>query len=515
MFDTVRRIRRRQGYSMTTTSTPAKSLSLAQRPASMQDQQRKQDMATAWKSFRGQFPPALKVAPAQPDDNVIANHMEPIVTKTTSFLFNQVLKIEATSETSTPDTAKQDMLDGVWGDDDVKMTTLSKLGINGAVCGEAFLKLIPPQGKMKYPRVVVMDPTIIRIVNQPDDCDTVMAYVIEYPVADDWQKRQIIARVDPDAMSEITGDYDLDDTWTISNYMRKGSMGNWALVGAVEDWPYPFAPIFCCQNLPNPNESWGMPDLTQDLINENKSLNFLLSILLRIAKYHGHPITYASGLAASQIQVGIDDLICLPSPDSKISKLDPMTNFSGLLEIVATIMSNIDEQSRVPAVALGRETSLPRGNMSGVALQLLFQPLIEKTTQKQRLYGRLIREVSRAALVLMGAISVDDHEAYQIDLHWQALLPSDDLQAAQTAVLLQSLGVSQATVFSGIGLNADDEMEKKAAEDAKSLALYNKGQGLPPTTPMPAPAPMLPAQPPQQADPSGTVGAPAVSGAQK
>jgi hypothetical protein len=467
-----------------------KTLSLAQAPVPQADIERKALMDSAWKAYRGAFPQPLKVIKGQPDDNVIANHMEPIVTKVTSFLFNQVLKVEATKETAEPDVIKQAQIDGVWGDDDVKMTTLAKMGINGGICGQVFVKLIPKQGQMKFPRLVVLDPTIVRIVTPSDDCDLVLAFVIEYPLADDWQRRQIVARVDPDAMAAIVGDYDLDDTWTITNYMRKGSTDNWAQVGDAVEWPYPFAPIFTCQNLPNPNEAWGMPDLTQDLINENKALNFLLSNLCRIAKYHGHPVTFATGLSASQIQTGIDDLICLPSPDSKIQKLDPMTNFGGLLEIVASIMSNIDEQSRVPAVALGRATALPRGNMSGVALQLLFQPLIEKTTQKQRLYGRLIREVSRACLVLANLISIEEYEAYPIDLHWQSLLPSDDLQAAQVAILLEQLGVSLSTILGGLGMNAEDEMIKSAAEAKTKAKLF-------PPPPPPA-IPPVPGQPPAQ-----------------
>jgi hypothetical protein len=464
--------------------------SLAQAPIPQADMDRKHAMRQAWKAYRGDFERPLKIGDKQPDDNVISNRCAPIVDKGVSFLFGQVLKIECD---------EQDFMDGLWGDDDDRMTLLSQMAINGGVCGQVFVKLIPAQGRMKYPRIVVMDPLLVRIVTAPDDCSLTLAYVIEYPGVADWQKRQIIARVDPDGLAGVAGEYDLDDTWTITNYARKGQAGTWFQVGDVEQWPYPFAPVLCCQNLPNPNESWGVPDLPHDLINQNKVLNFIQSNTSRIIKFHGHPKTYATGLSASQINIGIDDLLCLPSPDSKLQNLEMHGNLKDQLDFAAVIRSDMDEQSRVPAVALGRLEDLPKGNISGVALQLLFQPLVEKTVQKQRLYGRLIREIARAALVLAGKIGIEDYDDYQIDLHWQNLLPIDDLAAAQTALILQQLHISDSTIQSQLGYDPDDEADKSAEEDAKKMVNFSRGQGmLPPPPNQPGQAPnqqQLPAGP--------------------
>lgn len=467
---------------------------LATAPMPQADEKRKRQMRDAWKSYRGEFQQPLKVAADQPDDNVLANRCAPIVDKGVSFLFGQVLKVECD---------EQDFMDGLWGDDDDRMTLLSQTGINGGVCGQVFLKLIPAQGQMKFPRIVVMDPMLVRIVTDPEDCSLTLAYVIEYPAANDYQKRQVIARVDPDQMAGIAGEYDLDDTWTITTYLRHGQQGHWAQQGEQEQWPWPFAPVFTCQNLPNPNEVWGTPDLTPDLILQNKVLHFVESNTSRIIKYHGHPITYATGLNASQISIAVDKLICLPSPDSKLEKLGAMDNFNGLLAFAEVIRQNMDEQSRVPSVALGRLADLPKGNISGVALQLLFQPLVEKTVQKQRLYGRLIREVSRAALVIAGKIGLEDYEDYPVELHWANLLPVDDLAAAQTAMILQQLGVSNSTIMLQLGYNPGDEAEKSAQEDAQQLTNYSRGVGLPPASP---------AQPPTQQQQSPFIGSPSSVG---
>jgi hypothetical protein len=458
------------------------TLSLAQQAPSQADIERRQHMHEAWEAYRGQFKKPLKVSPSQPDDNVISNRCAPIVDKGVSFLFGQVLKIEVPDDTTGGDTSKQEYLDGTWGDDDERMTLLSQAGINGGVCGQPFLKLIPAQGQMKYPRIVVLDPQNVRIITAPDDCSLTLAYVIEYPMGiDDLQKRQIIARIDPDGLAGIAGEADLDDTWVIVNYIRNGEQGKWVQVGEQEVWEYPFPPIFTNQNLPNPNEAWGMPDLTPDLINQNKVLNFIQSNTSRIIKFHGHPKTYATGLSATQINIGVDDLICLPSPDSKLANLEMQGNLQDQMHFASIIRTDMDEQSRVPAVALGRIGDLPRGTISGVAIQLMFQPLIEKTVQKRRLYGSMIREVSRAALVIGGLITLEEYENYPIDLHWPDLLPTDDLVSAQTALLWRELGVSKTTLLMQSGFDPDEEAEKIAAEDAQQLTRVAQGRGIAPT----------------------------------
>lgn len=462
--------------------------SLAQAPIPQADSDRKEAMKKAWKAYRGKLQDPLKVASNQPNDNVKSNRCSPIVEKGVSFLFGPVLKIECDD---------QDFVDGLWGDDDKRMTLLSNAAINGGVCGEVFLKLIPAQGQMKYPRIVVLDPLLVRIVTAPEDCSLVLAYVIEYPSVGEWQKRQIIARVDPDGLADIAGEYDLDDSWKITNYMRKGTTGAWIPYGEPDEWPYPFAPIFCWQNLPNPNEPWGTPDLTDDLIQMNSGLNFTQSNTSRILKFHAHPKTYATGLSATQINIGVDDLICLPSSDAKLANLEMHSDLSSSLRFADTLRADMDEQSRVPAVALGRLESLPKGNISGVALQLLFQPLIEKTVQKQRLYGSGIRDVTRAAMVVAGKIGLEDYEDYEVTLHWQNLLPVDDLSAAQTALILKQLGVSNDTILQQLGYDPDAEADKSAEEDAKQLEQFGKGQGMPPASPVPpGQQPMQPGQPP-------------------
>lgn len=453
-------------------SRQTQAQTLAQAPCPQIDYERKEKMRLAWKAYRGELQDPLKVDSDQPNDNVKSNRCAPIVDKGVSFLFGDVVDIEATDEASEPDTDKQEVLDGAWGDDDEKMTLLCKLATNGGVCGQVFVKIIPPQGSAKYPRLVVLDPSLIRIVTPPDDCDLILAYIIEYPGGADLQKRQIIARVDPDNDTSNVGPDDVADTWTITNYVKKAQSAAWLQVGDIEEWPYPFAPVFTRQNLPNPNEAWGVPDLTPDLIAMNSVLNFVQSNTARIIKFHAHPKTIARGVNAERVVTSPDDITFLPTMESDIFNLEMKSDLSSSLSFASVLRTDMDEQSRVPAVALGRLQDMPRGDVSGIALQLMFQPLLEKTTLKRRNYGSLIRDVSRAILVVMGKISIEEYEDYPIGLHWPELLPVDKLKLAQTSTVLKQLGVSQATLLQELGYNPEDEAEKRAAEAEQNAALY-------------------------------------------
>lgn len=466
----------------------------------------------AWKAYRGDWTGRmpLTVERGDPDDNVLVNRCAPIVDKGVSFLFGQAPKIEVKDATGEHDgpAAAQKALDAALGDPDDLMTTLTMLAMNGAVAGQAFAKLLPARPDPEhpddhdaddYPRIVVQDPGNYWVVTDPDDVNCALHYVCEYdlnemPSGRVLTKRVVTAREARDA-----------NAWTISTYLRErptisgnGSAivpttgdggGAWQLI-AQEEWPYEWAPIHDCMNLPNPNEYWGVSDLTSDLIHLNGVLNYVQSNVNKIGRLHGTPFTFATGIDAKDVTTAPGRVICFPSPEAKVGAVQWSGDIANLMAYAGDIRSDMDEQSRVPAVALGRLKELPKGNLSGVALQLLFQPLIEKTTLKRRLYGALLRALCEHMLEMLGFPGLKVH------VTWPNLLPVDDLAAAQTAQLLQQIGVSADTLMQQLGYDPEAEAQKVADAAKKQLDAYAKGQGLPPTVSMGPQGPDGQQQPP-------------------
>jgi len=412
-------------------------------------------IAHRWRIYHGQHPKPLRVRPGQTDDNVIVNFARVIVDKGVSFLFGQDVRFELDETT---ETEAERWLEACWTANR-KMTTLQKLALNGAIAGHAFIKIVPQQ---PYPRLIVLDPATVSVTWEPDDIEQVVAYRIQYPAIDPQTGkpiavRQLIAR---------------DGTqWRISD-QRSTENGAWQTVSETT-WPYPWPPIVDCQNLPCPNEYWGISDLEDDLLALNSAINFVLSNLARIIRYHAHPKTWGRGFSASQLNIAVDETIVLPSPDAELRNLEMQSDLASSIQLYQHLREALHEVSRIPEVATGKLEGI--GSLSGAALAILYQPLIEKTETKRRTYGDLLVELNRRLLALAGF-----GEDNRTVIHWPELIPGDPESEAKTLLLWQQLGVSQDTILQRLGLDPDLERQKREVGAAdlgeRMLAAFEKGQ---------------------------------------
>lgn len=463
------------------------------------DKKRQKLIQHAWKAYDGELDPPLQKMPDGTDPNVMTNRCGPIVDRGIDFLFGK--EVEISIEEGAPAEA-QDFLNNIWGRKETRIPLLQDLAMNGAMAGRAFLRIVPNKDGSKF-RLVVVDPAIVNVQTAPQDCETVLLYCIEYCCHEKINGkpqtvyyREEICRIDPDGNAS-KGMPDDDDTWLIQHWSRAGDRGPWTPAGEPITWPYPFAPIFSCKNLPRPNSFWGKPDITPDIIGVNNSLNLEQSSTNLVNILYGQPILYATGTGQQQIDIRPGKIIGLPLSESKIAAVPITSDMANSLNFAANLRSDIDEQSSVPGVATGRISELPRGSMSGIAIELLFMPLLKKTDKKRCLYGELVIDVSKALLVLAG-MSGD----IEITLAWQSPLPSDDLPSVQAAVVKQQIGISNFTLQRELGYDPIEEAELSKSEDAAQLDNFSKGQGMPPAMQpgQPGQAPLQGAgQQPQQA----------------
>jgi len=444
------------------------------------DKARQQAIADAWKAYDGLLDPPLRKMPDGTDPNVMTNRCQAVVDRGVDFLFGKEIEINA--EEDAPQEA-QDFLNGIWGRKETRIPLLQKLAMNGAIAGQAFLRIVP--GSDGPFRLVVVDPGTVFVKTAPQDCETVQLYCIEYSCVEKQNGKPVhisyheeITRVDPDGAS-LQEMLDDDSTWIIQHWSRAGDRGNWTPAGEPILWPYPFAPLFGCQNLPRPNDYWGSADITSDVINVNKSLNLTQSCVNLVQILFGQPILYATGTGEQSIDIRPGKIIGLPLTESKIMAVNIASDVANSLSFAANLRSDIDEQTGVPGVATGRTDALPKGNISGIAIEMLFMPLLKKTEKKQCLYGELLIDVSKALLVL-NSMSGD----IDISISWQSPIPHDDLPSAQYAIALKGLGISDTTLQRNLGFDPDEELALSQTEDAQKMTAFSRGQGFP------APAPV-------------------------
>jgi len=424
------------------------------------DKKRAELIHKAWQAYDGETEAPLQKMPGEPDDNVLSNRMRPIVDRGVDFLFGKEMGISV--EENAPDNV-QEFIDEIWGIREKRIPLLQKLAMSGAITGQAFIRIVPNASK-QY-NLVVIDPSTVYAQTETQDCEDVCLFCIQYQSEQGVPGspkivfyREEIKRIDPD--DDDTDQYTGTDTsWEISHWSKIGERGNWQMVDAPIQWPYPFPPLFSCQNLPRPHSYWGIPDVTPDLIGVNNALNLVQSCANRVMKLFGSPILYATGAGESIIDIKPGKIIALPMTESKIVAVPLVSDIPSAIAFAADLRSDIDEQSSTPGVATGRIATMPRGALSGVAIELLFMPLLKKTEKKRCTYGSLIIDVTKALLKLNHMDGTLD-----LTLAWQDPLPNDDLGAVQAAIGKLQIGVSQATLQEELGYAPDEELAKKQSQ---------------------------------------------------
>ena len=398
----------------------------------------------AWEAYFGQLPDPLAKSKSDPrgQDNIKINFLRVVVDKGVAQLFGQEPIFELDETSTTP---AETWLEECWRANH-KMQMLQKIAINGGVCGHAFAKVVPPRQGERYPRVINLSPEYVTVVTEPDDIERVTLYLIEFPArAEDGAQLTIRQRIEREGQR-----------WRIVDQRARGDRAFETV--ADTPWPYAWPPIVDCQNLPSPNEYYGLADIEEDIIHLNGSLGFVLSNMARIVRHHAHPKTWAKGVQATEIKTAVDEMIVLNSPEAELHNLEMESDLASSLALYERLKEALHEMTRIPEVAVGK---LDRtGSLSGVALQILYRPLTEKTEAKRRTYGEMLTELNRRLLALGGY-----GEEQWTTIHWPQLLPSDPLQERQVALIDQQLGVSADTLLSQLGYDAAQEAQKREVED--------------------------------------------------
>lgn len=477
------------------------------------DRKRIKRIQEAWKAYEGDLEKPLIPMENEADDNVLTNEMAGIVDRMGDFLFGKEIEIKP-DEDGPADAL--DFLNQVWGEKETRIPLLLRLHMNGALAGRAFLRIVPVRQNGSF-RLIEVDPSIIYVKTAPQDCQTVLLYCIQYCVDGNGPDgktpiktyyREEICRIDPEYLDDnqedaLASGIDQGVTWSIQHWTQQTSdttspsNTNWTPAGDPYIWPYPFEPIQSCQNLPKPNDFWGYADIMPDLIGVNEALNLQGSSANRLAKLLGNPLLYSNGMGESEIDRRPGQIIHLPAIESKITAVALQNAIAEILALIGDMRSSIDARSGVPSVAIGRVKDLPKGNISGVLVEMLYLPLLKKMDKKRCTYGELIISTSKALLALNN-MSGD----IGVSLLWQNPLPSDDLGTVQSAIAKKEFGISDQTLMRELGYDPEEEMAQSQIEDAKKLVNFSRGQGMPPAQPadgLPPAVPgvsLLPGQPP-------------------
>lgn len=411
------------------------------------ERKRQAQYKAAWTAYKGELPDALTVKAGQANDNVKVSKARVIVDTAVSFLFGQDITFELDATRTTP---AEEWLDACW-QANRKMTTLYELGINGAVCGHPWLKIARPDPLIsEYPRLIVLDPANVTCTWHSEDIRRVLEYRIQWDAIDEMTRKPITRRqvIRQEGLAWVIRDYVMRSDWSTSR---------WKLI-AEETWPWSWPPILDCQNIIVPNEYYGEPDIPDDIINLNKSINFNMSNAARIIKFQAHQMRWGKGFRADELTAGPDEMPVIDSETAEINVIPPVTEMTGVDTFGRRLEEAIHEASRTPAIATGKLENT--GQLSGVALQILYGPLVQKTEAKRRTYGDMLVELNRR-LLEMGGYGADNRPS----IVWPEILPVDMQAERQSLTQDAALGiVSKETLATKLGYDWELEQRRMDGE---------------------------------------------------
>lgn len=418
-------------------------------PLTQAHRERQALFAAFWNYYRGHHRKPLKVRPGTADDNVVLNLSKRVVNKSVQFLFGKAVDFEI--DESDGRTREEQYLDDAWGTDEKKHTWLQQAGINGAVTGTVVVRLYEPVPGVgvNLPRMVVIDPMLLDVVSADDDVTDIRSYRIVWQAGETWKRHR----------------FDVQDNgeWVISEELHRPNAGGWELTDETL-WPYTFAPIVTAQNLPAPNEFWGISDLEEADIND--AINFTASNIARILKFHAHPKTIGTGFAFNQLQnTAVDEFWTIPNEGAKVFNLEMQSDLASAYNYLRLLRSMYAKVTGVPELD---PENVNVGAMSGFALRILYGDLLEATYTKRNTYGMMLSEVNARLLALGG---VAEYGSLAVRNIWSDPLPSSGLEQAQRLQIEMGFGLSQETALERAGYDPEQEAERRGAESAQRATL--------------------------------------------
>lgn len=385
--------------------TPATSIATSYLSKSSMDSaalERVERYSLLWQYYRGEHKKHLKVrmtpAGRGPDDNVVINLSRRVVNKGVYFLFGKPLlwQLDETAQTQ-----QEIMLERIWGSPEKRMAFLAELGMNGAVTGDFYLQIVPPQPGEELPRVINLNPSAVIPHTAPTDIEKEWAFELHYTKGhESWRTMHALN----------------DDGQSWSTWDEKWQAGRWERMTEPQLWPFSWPMITHGKNLPNPNSYFGMSDLEDADLND--AINLVASNLNRIIRIFAHPLVWSRLFGKDSVAVDTSQMMMSQNENASMGALELGRDLTSAQDYLRFLRTAFAEVTGVPESDPER---MAIGAQSGFALKVLFNDLILKTGIKRSLYGNALVETNRRLLDLMGL-----GNNHTVKLHWQDPLPVDE-----------------------------------------------------------------------------------------
>lgn len=209
----------------------------------------------------------------------------------------------------------------------------------------------------------------------------------------------------------------------------------------------------------------------------------------RIIDYHAEPTTVIMGGRLSDLQRGTGKIWSGLPQDAKIETL----KLEGNLGIVDNQLKRLEEHiyrtARTPRIAYDSE-GLSISNSSAIALQLLFQPLVEATHELTEDISPGIEQGSALMLLMhkvfmnedLTLLADDAERALEVTMEFKSIIPRDEAAELDMLIKKKEAGlISEAACLRQLAENNDTEraaLELGADRMQELVSAYEKARAL-------------------------------------
>ncbi len=339
-----------------------------------------------------------------------------------------------------------------------------ELAIESAILGDAALKVTWDAAE-RSPVVAAVDPAGLVVHAAPDNPRRIEEVSQCYGLTGAAAHRlfggagwQAGISLDPDRA------YPVVETWTATRW-RTTVAGQ-----PVRDEanPYGWLPYVLLPNDPRASALWGNSDLS-DLYDVCRELNARLSVIARVLELSGAPIAVLENVDSSEgIAVGPGAKWELPE-GAKAYLLDLLGGGGVDLHIkyIDLLYRAIHDLSETPRTAFGDAGR----DLSGAALEVEIQPLIQQVGRKRRGWDALYRARNARILDLLERFGGEDLGGLRrSQALWPSVLPSDREGAVRNAVALVGSGIqSRRTAVASLGGEDPEGELARVIEEHRTL----------------------------------------------
>jgi hypothetical protein len=389
-----------------------------------------------------------------------------------------------------------DLLERVWEVDNNKATVLWEMGQQGGVSGDCFIKVAyeeayqDPAGRIHPGRVRILplNSSFAFPEFHPHDRERLIRFKLKYRF---WG-------------TSLEG---TRQVFTYTEILTDDSIEEYINDELIDSRPNPLGviPIIHIPNVRISGSPWGLSDCN-DIIPINRTYNETATDIADIVNYHAAPVTVIIGAKASQLEKGANKVWGGLPKDARVENLEGgAQGLKGAMDFLAMMKKSMHEMVGVPETALGQ--AMPVSNTSGVALAIMFQPLMNRYHQKIIQYAHGLERVNELILISLAVkepdamranpgtrfaplkdgqvdvLDLNDPISFRSYVHFPPPLPLDKLIALNEVQTMLSLGLeSKEGALRSLGEEFPDEklmeIRQELIDDAKADGALNlvKGQ---------------------------------------